>query len=196
MDALWVALVAAGAAIIASATTGWFTTRAAQAQAKTNLLVQQEQLRYAQGEARHQQRRQAYATFIKAVGTVQTKVADLTSVAHDAEAFEEILPGAREDRACLMSATHEAFLEGPAHVGERVRELYNAVDRYWAAVMRMRDAHRTDDTTQASDCRARVISCRNALGPLRIAFVEAAQGALNPGEATAAQMPSLGSAST
>lgn len=195
MDALWVALVAASAAVIASATTGWFTTRAAQAQARVGLLVQQEQIRHAQEEARHQQRRQAYATFVKAVGTVQTRLADLTSVFDDPEEFTRIMTEARADRAALMSATHEAFLEGPAHVGQKVSDLYNGIDRYWTAVRRLHevtrdpsyDADRNSDIALVDSHRSNVFSHRSELGHLRDSFVEEAREVLNPGEATAAR---------
>ncbi|MFF1414234.1 hypothetical protein ACFVX6_31335 [Streptomyces sp. NPDC058289] len=44
MDAIWTAVVAAGSAVVASATTGWFTTVAARTQARLNREMQASQL--------------------------------------------------------------------------------------------------------------------------------------------------------
>ncbi|MEV7615190.1 hypothetical protein [Streptomyces sp. NPDC089799] len=60
MDASWTALIAAGAAVLASATTGWFTSQAARTQARLNGETQIRQLRHAQVEHRYQQRRDAF----------------------------------------------------------------------------------------------------------------------------------------
>lgn len=178
MNATWAALIAAGAAVMASATTGWFTTFAARTQARATQETQLAQLQHARVEARHQQRRQAYADFVKAVGILNTKLADLASVAGSETAFDETLREARSERASLMSAAHVAFLEGPAAVGERVRDLHNCVDRYWVAVGRLHDAACTGDDDAARDSREHMILVRANTRRLRDLFVEAARGAL------------------
>ncbi|MFG3005124.1 hypothetical protein [Streptomyces calvus] len=172
------ALIAAGAAVLASAATGLATALAARIQASASHRTQLAQLEHAKTQSRHMQRRQAYADFVKAVGVLHSQLADLVAVAGSSTAFHEKQQEARTDRATLMSATHVAFLEGPAPVGERVRDLYNSVDRYWTSVDRLHAAACGGDSEATQDRRQQMVTIRNESRRLRDLFVEAARGAL------------------
>ncbi|MEV5083973.1 hypothetical protein AB0K74_36015 [Streptomyces sp. NPDC056159] len=178
MDANGAALIAAGAAVLASVATGLSTALAARIQARASHQAQLAQLNHAKAQDRHLQRRAAYAEFVKSVGVLHAQLADMVAVAGSPTAFNERQQLARADRAVLMSATHVAFLEGPAAVGERVRDLYNSVDRYWAAVGRLHTAACGGDSEDTQDRRQQMISIRNESRRLRDLFVEAARGAL------------------
>ncbi|MFF5371872.1 hypothetical protein [Streptomyces sp. NPDC013187] len=179
MNATWATLIAAGAAVLASATTGWFTALATRTQARANHQAQLTQLDHARAQDRHMQRRQAYADFVKSVGILHSQLGDMVAAAGDPAVFDERQQQARGDRAVLMSATHVAFLEGPASVGERVRDLYNSIDRYWVAVERLHKAACEGDSEATQDRRQQMIAIRNESRRLRDFFVEAARGALD-----------------
>ena len=179
MDGNEAALIAAGAAVLASAATGLSTALAARIQARASHQTQLAQLDHAKAQDRYTQRRQAYADFVKLVGVLHSHLADMVAVAGDSTAFPEKQQQARADRAMLMSATHVAFLEGPAPVGERVRDLYNSVDRFWASVDRLHAAACGGDSEATQDRRQQMITVRNESRRLRDLFVEAARGALD-----------------
>ncbi|MCX5407541.1 hypothetical protein OHA37_27220 [Streptomyces sp. NBC_00335] len=176
MDATWTAVIAAGSAVVASATTGWFTTVAARTQARLNREMQAAQLRHAQVEHRYQQRRQSYAEFAKAAAVLHSRVGDMVSVAGDTDAFTQLLDEARADRAVLLSTMHVAFLEGPPAVGAAVRELYEAVNAFWSATRRLNDTTHSGYPAQSADHRARTNQRRIEARASRDAFVEAARG--------------------
>jgi len=177
MDATWAALIASGSAVIASAVTGLFTTLAVRNQARANYETQRAQLRHQQAEARHLQRRQAYADFVRAVGIMHTRLADMVAVAGK-PAFDSTEQVTRADRVDQMSAAHVAFLEGPAAVGERVRDLHNSVDRLLGAVERLHKATLTDDEEDIRDRREQMLQARTHSRRCRDLFVEAAREAL------------------
>ncbi|WP_371679106.1 hypothetical protein [Streptomyces sp. NBC_01276] len=181
MDALWTALIAAGAAVVASATTGWFTSRAARTQALLSREAQLAQLRHARAEHRYQQRRAAYAEFAKAAGVLHSRVGDMVAVAGDPDAFALLLDESRTERAVLMSAMHVAFLEGPADVGAAVRELYETVNGFWSAARRLHEAVCSGDADRAEEHRELMNRCRVAARRSRDAFVEAVREAMAPG---------------
>ncbi|MDH6538805.1 hypothetical protein M2167_001315 [Streptomyces sp. SPB4] len=178
MDALWTALIAAGAAVMASATTGWFTSQAARTQARLSREAQLAQLRHAQAEQRYQQRRAAYAEFAKAAGVLHSRVGDMVAVAGDPDAFALLLDEARAERAVLLSAMHVAFLEGPADVGAAVRALYETVNDFWSAARRLHEAVCSGDPARAEEHRELTNGCRVAARRSRDAFVEAVQRAM------------------
>ncbi|MEU2832278.1 hypothetical protein ABZ667_27050 [Streptomyces lavendulae] len=178
MDALWTALIAAGAAVMASATTGWFTSQAAKTQARLSREAQLAQLRHAQTEQRYQQRRAAYAEFAKAAGVLHSRVGDMVAVAGDPDAFALLLDGARAERAVLLSAMHVAFLEGPADVGAAVRGLYETVNGFWSAARRFHEAVCSGDPARAEERRELMNGCRVEARRSRDAFVEAVQRAM------------------
>lgn len=178
MDALWTALIAAGAAVMASATTGWFTSQAAKTQARLSREAQLAQLRHAQTEQRYQQRRAAYAEFAKAAGVLHSRVGDMVAVAGDPDAFALLLDEARAERAVLLSAMHVAFLEGPADVGAAVRALYETVNGFWSAARRLHEAVCSGDPARAEEHRELMIGCRVAARRSRDAFVAAVQQAM------------------
>ncbi|MEU8530069.1 hypothetical protein AB0C77_31500 [Streptomyces sp. NPDC048629] len=180
MDASWTALIAAGSAVVASATTGWFTTVAARTQARLNREMQVAQLRHAQVEHRYQQRRQAYADFAKAAGVLHSRLGDMVAVAGDSAAFSLLLDEARAERAMLMSAMHVASLEGPPPVGVAVRQLYEAINAFWSATRRLNDAVCSGDPAHVAEHRTLMNQSRADARSSRDAFVEAAQEALNP----------------
>ncbi|MEW2417563.1 hypothetical protein AB0953_28130 [Streptomyces sp. NPDC046866] len=179
MDASWAAVIAAGSAVVASATTGWFTALAARTQARLNREMQRDQLRHAQVEHRYQQRRQAYAEFAKAAGVLHSRLGDMVAVAGQAEAFSLLLDEARADRAVLLSTMHVAFLEGPAEVGAAVRELYETVNAFWGATRRLHDAVCSAAPTRIAEHRALTDQRRREARSSRDAFVVAAREALD-----------------
>lgn len=180
MDASWAAVIAAGSAVVASATTGWFTTVAARTQARLNREMQVAQLRHAQVEHRYQQRREAYAEFAKAAGVLHSRIGDMAAVAGDSDAFLLLLEEARADRAVLLSTMHVAFLEGPPAVGVAVRDLYETVNGFWSATRRLNDAVHSGTPAHIAEHRALTDQRRREARDTRDAFVEAAREALNP----------------
>ncbi|MFJ6497039.1 hypothetical protein [Streptomyces virginiae] len=178
MDASWTAAIAASSAVVASATTGWFTTVAARTQAQLNREMQGAQLRHAQVEHRYQQRRQAYAEFAKAAGVLHSRLGDMVAVAGDSHAFSLLLDEARADRTVLLSTMHVAFLEGPPAVGVAVRELYETVNGFWSATRRLNDAMHSGNPAHISEHRALMDRRRIEARASRDAFVEAAREAL------------------
>ncbi|MFC9818155.1 hypothetical protein ACFVJM_39610 [Streptomyces virginiae] len=180
MDATWTAVIAAGSAVVASATTGWFTTVAARTQAQLNREMQGAQLRHAQVEHRYQQRRQAYAEFAKAAAVLHSRLGDMVSVAGDSDAFSPLLDEARSDRTVLLSTMNVASLEGPPAVGVAVRELYEAVNGFWSATRRLNDAVHSGIPDHISEHRALTDQRRTKARASRDAFVEAAREALAP----------------
>ncbi|KIF00415.1 hypothetical protein PL81_41320 [Streptomyces sp. RSD-27] len=173
-------MIAAGSAVVASATTGWFTTVAARTQARLNREMQDAQLRHAQVEHRYQQRRQAYAEFAKAAGVLHSRLGDMVAVVGDANAFSMLLDEAREDRTVLLSTMHVAFLEGPPEVGVAVRELYEAVNGFWSATRRLNDAAQSGIPADLSEHRRATDQRRTEARASRDLFVKAAREALAP----------------
>ncbi|KOU58280.1 hypothetical protein ADK55_12135 [Streptomyces sp. WM4235] len=186
MDALWTAVIAAGSAVVASATTGWFTTVAARTQARLNREMQVAQLRHTQVEHRYQQRREAYAEYAKAAGILHSRIGDMVAVAGDPDAFSLLLDEARADRAVLLSTMHIAFLEGPQAVGVAVRELYEAVNGFWSAARRLNDAVHAGIPAHVAEHRVLTDQRRLQARSSRDAFMEAARQALTPSPDTPA----------
>ncbi|MFJ7774793.1 hypothetical protein [Streptomyces yangpuensis] len=186
MDASWTAVIAAGSAVVASATTGWFTTVAARTQARLHREMQGAQLRHAQVEHRYQQRRQAYADFAKAAGVLHSRLGDMVAVAGDAEAFSLLLDEARAERTVLLSTMHVAFLEGPPAVGDAARDLYEAVNGFWSATRRLNDAKHSGTPADIAEHLALTNRRRIEARAGRDAFVEAAREALAPPVSTPA----------
>ncbi|MCQ9179832.1 hypothetical protein KMT30_12515 [Streptomyces sp. IBSBF 2953] len=178
MDASSGALIAGSAAVMASAVTGWFASRTAQAQARLHLDTQRAGLDHERAEARHQHRRQVYAEFIKSVGLLHSKLGDMTAIVGSPSEFEEALREARVLRAQLLSTTHEAYLEGPSSVGAGVRNAWDGINEYWKAVRLFHQALTGGDSAIIQDCRERMNERRAETRRLRDLFVEAAQAVL------------------
>jgi hypothetical protein len=168
-NALWIASLTAGTAVLASWVTSWGTTRAARIQADTVTTAQRE-------ERRREARRTAYADLIEQaqrLGDLYRKVSDLPA-GGDTEALRarlvELRERQRDEYARLRHCVWIVSLEGPAKVADAADTLRHATTPPYRALEAMIEGD--------PDAADRFEACRDPFWQSVVAFGVAAREVL------------------